>query len=204
MAQDWNRRSVLGAGYGRVHVAGFGRKGANPDSGPVAVDHPRSALRRRRDHGRQGARRHGAWLAQLQGHSPMPVAFPVANRFQGGPAHRPHGWACATRCDLVRRRCRPHIQTYGQDEPAYSEDCLFLNVWTPALDGKKRPVMVYLHGGGYSTGSAGSTSQDGGRMAAVHDVVVVSPNHRLGPCWAFLWLGDAAGQRLRKLRQSGA
>ncbi len=82
--------------------------------------------------------------------------------------------------------------TYGENEPAYSEDCLALNVWTPALDGKKRPVLVYLHGGGYSTGSAGSTAQDGGRMAAVHDVVVVAPNHRLG-LLGFLWLGDALG-----------
>ncbi|MBW8883046.1 MAG: carboxylesterase family protein, partial [Asticcacaulis sp.] len=63
----------------------------------------------------------------------------------------------------------PTMQTpgsvYGEQEPAYSEDCLVLNVWTPAIDGAKRPVMVYIHGGGYSTGSAGSTSQDGGRLA---------------------------------------
>lgn len=85
----------------------------------------------------------------------------------------------------------PH-STYGEQEPAWAEDCLYLNVWTPALDGKKRPVMVYMHGGGYSTGSAGSTTQDGGRMAAVHDVVVVAPNHRLG-LLGFLYLGDALG-----------
>ncbi len=78
---------------------------------------------------------------------------------------------------------------YGEQEPAYSEDCLVLNVWTPAADGKKRPVMVYLHGGGFSTGSAGSTSQDGGRLAAVHDVVVVACNHRLG-LLGYLWLGE--------------
>ncbi len=83
-------------------------------------------------------------------------------------------------------------QTYGEQEPAYSEDCLFLNVWTPAVDNKARPVMVYLHGGGYSTGSAGSPTQDGGRMAAKYDVVVVAPNHRLG-LLGFLWLGDALG-----------
>ena len=70
--------------------------------------------------------------------------------------------------------------TYGENEPGYSEDCLFLNVWTPALDGKRRPVMFYCHGGGFSTGSAGSSVQDGGRLAAVYDVVVVASNHRLG------------------------
>ena len=85
----------------------------------------------------------------------------------------------------------PH-QTYGDHEPAMDEDCLYLNVWTPAVDGKARPVLVYLHGGGYSTGSAGSPTQDGGRMAARYDMVVVAPNHRLG-LLGFLWLGDAAG-----------
>jgi para-nitrobenzyl esterase len=84
--------------------------------------------------------------------------------------------------------------TYGEQEPARSEDCLVLNVWTPAVnDGGKRPVMVYFHGGGYSTGSGGSPTQDGARLAALYDVVVVAPNHRLG-LLGFLWLGDALGQ----------
>jgi para-nitrobenzyl esterase len=61
-----------------------------------------------------------------------------------------------------------------------SEDCLFLNVWTPALrDGGKRPVMVYIHGGAYSTGSGSSPLYDGVRLCRRGDVVVVSLNHRL-------------------------
>ena len=83
--------------------------------------------------------------------------------------------------------------TYGDHEPAYSEDCLVLNVWTPAADGKKRPVMVYLHGGGFVSGSGGSPTQDGGRLAAVHDVVVVACNHRLG-LLGYLFLGDYGDQ----------
>ena len=77
--------------------------------------------------------------------------------------------------------------TYGEQEPGYSEDCGVLNVWTPAADGRRRPVMFYLHGGGFVTGSAGSTSQDGGRLAVVHDVVVVACNHRLG-LFGYLWV----------------
>ncbi len=61
-----------------------------------------------------------------------------------------------------------------------SEDCLFLNLWTPAVDGEKRPVMVWLHAGGYSLGSANARVYDGCRLAARRDVVVVAPNHRLG------------------------
>ena len=83
--------------------------------------------------------------------------------------------------------------TYGEQEPAYAEDCLVLNVWTPAVkDGKKRPVMFYCHGGGFATGSAGSTAQDGARLAAVYDVVVVAINHRLG-LLGYLYLGELGG-----------
>jgi para-nitrobenzyl esterase len=61
-----------------------------------------------------------------------------------------------------------------------SEDCLFLNVWTPALrDQKKRPVMVWFHGGGFSSGSGSSHAYDGVRLAKRGDVVVVTVNHRL-------------------------
>lgn len=63
---------------------------------------------------------------------------------------------------------------------AESEDCLTLNVWTPALaDERKRPVMVWLHGGGLWRLSAAGAYQDGARFAANNDVVMVSPNHRL-------------------------
>lgn len=59
-----------------------------------------------------------------------------------------------------------------------SEDCLFLNVWTPALNGR-RPVLLYIHGGAYNTGSGSSAVTDGSRLAAYGDVVVVTLNHRL-------------------------
>jgi para-nitrobenzyl esterase len=49
----------------------------------------------------------------------------------------------------------------GSPQPA--EDCLFLNVWTPAADGRKRPVMFYSHGGGFTTGSGAATYQDSNR-----------------------------------------
>jgi para-nitrobenzyl esterase len=72
--------------------------------------------------------------------------------------------------------------TSWQPEPAppLDEDCLFLNVWTPALaDGGKRPVMVWFHGGGFASGSGSSTAYDGTRLARRGDVVVVTVNHRL-------------------------
>ena len=71
-----------------------------------------------------------------------------------------------------------------------SEDCLFLNVWTRGLsDGKKRPIMVWLHGGGYVTGSGSSNGYDGSRLAERGDVVVVTLNHRLNAL-GFSYLGE--------------
>jgi para-nitrobenzyl esterase len=64
--------------------------------------------------------------------------------------------------------------------PAESEDCLVLNVWTPALgDGRKRPVMFWCHGGGFATGSGSSPVTEGANLARRGDVVVVTINHRL-------------------------
>jgi len=85
----------------------------------------------------------------------------------------------------------PSLQTSGWG-PKPAEDCLFLNVWTPANDNKKRPVMYYNHGGGYVTGSGGSGGQDGANLARFFDVVVVETNHRLG-LLGFLYLDEIAG-----------
>lgn len=60
-----------------------------------------------------------------------------------------------------------------------SEDCLVLNVWTPALDSNRRPVMVWLHGGAFVAGTASAPITDGCDLAKAEDVVVVSMNHRL-------------------------
>jgi para-nitrobenzyl esterase len=74
-----------------------------------------------------------------------------------------------------------------------SEDCLVLNVFTPGLnDGRKRPVMVWLHGGGFSSGSGSGRILDGTSLAHAHDVVVVTLNHRLN-VFGYTYLGDAMG-----------
>ena len=67
------------------------------------------------------------------------------------------------------------------DKPAgEGEDCLVLNVWTPALnDGRKRPVMLWLHGGGFSSGSGSTNGWDGTNLCLRGDVVVLTINHRL-------------------------
>lgn len=90
--------------------------------------------------------------------------------------------------------------SYGPSAPQPSratdkpnEDCLFLNVWTPGLrDGRKRPVMFYIHGGAYNNGSGSSPLYDGVRLCRRGDVVVVSVNHRLN-AFGYLYLARFGG-----------
>ena len=92
---------------------------------------------------------------------------------------------------------RPYVQdasAYGpscpqqSDESSESENCLFLNVWTPGLgDGARRPIMFYIHGGAYSNGSGSSELYDGTNLAVKGDVVVITVNHRLN-AFGYLYL----------------
>ncbi len=91
----------------------------------------------------------------------------------------------------------------GRDDEAQSEDCLFLNVWTPGLrDGGRRPVMVYLHGGAYSNGSGSSPLYDGVRLCMRGDVVVVTINHRLN-VFGYGFLAKLAGSRFADSGNAG-
>jgi para-nitrobenzyl esterase len=77
----------------------------------------------------------------------------------------------------------PQTERAGLNKPgnAMGEDCLTLNVWTPQLDNAKRPVMVWIHGGGFRFGSGDIQ----GELIAAEDIVLVSINYRLGPLGFF-------------------
>jgi para-nitrobenzyl esterase len=94
------------------------------------------------------------------------------------------------------------LSTGSDNPPQISEDCLFLNVWTPGLDGKKRPVMVWLHGGGFSSGSGGDSFCEGKNLARKGDTVVVTVNHRLN-VFGFLQLGEEWGPDYASSGQAG-
>ncbi len=74
----------------------------------------------------------------------------------------------------------PFAGIMGHSQERMSEDCLYLNVWTSGLDDARRPVMVWIHGGGLFSGSGSSPAYDGASLAARGDVVVVTINYRLG------------------------
>ena len=123
----------------------------------------------------------------------IPYAGPVsgANRFKAAPPVQP--WTrVRDALHLAPPSCQPGKSYFGVNEPSPEENCLFLNVWMPAEKGRKRPVMFFNHGGGFSTGSGGSVDHDGGNLARKHDVVVVETNHRLG-LLGFLFLGELGG-----------
>jgi len=110
------------------------------------------------------------------------------NRFM--PPRPPSAWT-GVRDALAFGPTAP--QASANSSPEQGEDCLVLNVYTPGLkDGRKRPVMVWLHGGGFSSGSGSGRILDGSRLAHAHDVVVVTINHRLN-VFGYTYLGDAMG-----------
>jgi para-nitrobenzyl esterase len=97
----------------------------------------------------------------------------------------------------------PCPQSDFENQPqrgAYSEDCLHLNVWTPASDLAGRPVIVFVYGGAFVTGSnaaelypGGPVVYDGGRLAATQDVVVVTINYRVGSLGFLAGVGGLEG-----------
>ncbi len=146
-----------------------------------------------------GVQRDGVWTFS---------GVPYAGSPAGGRRWRPPGpvmpWAGVRDCDGFGPAA-PQVQGAmdqalgGKPEPT-DEDCLALNVWTPGLDGANRPVLVWIHGGSFQSGSGSGALTRGGLLAREQDVVVVTINYRLG-LLGFLahpaladdgqpWLGD--------------
>ena len=119
----------------------------------------------------------------------IPYAKPPVGELRWKPPQPPEPWS-----DTLRATQYGPVapQTVDALEPSseveQSEDCLSLNVWTPGIDDKRRPVMVWIHGGGWTNGSSADESYEGWPTSRRGDVVVVSMNYRLGAL-GFLYLG---------------
>src|SRR6266446_6154133 len=114
----------------------------------------------------------------------IPYAQPPIGPLRFCPPHKPVAWdgvrdACAYGPAPMQVGNALNAQL-GQVPPVVHEDCLFLNVWTPAVDDARRPVLVWLHGGAFVFGAGSLPLYNGARLAARGDLVVVTLNYRLG------------------------
>lgn len=130
----------------------------------------------------------------------IPYARPPLNGLRFRAPVRPEPWRdvrparrfgrAAPQVGRANRLVRAFI---GVADVAQSQDCLYLNVWTPASDGARRPVMVWFHGGAFILGSGSTVLYDGAQLVHEGDVVVVTCNYRLGALGYLDWRSLAPG-----------
>ncbi|MER6775906.1 MULTISPECIES: carboxylesterase family protein [unclassified Streptomyces] len=195
MTDDPSRREVLknstvlaGAALLSSGIPGgyAAQAAAKADDPSPVVDLPAGRLR--------GA--HEGGLAVFKG---VPYAAPPVGPLRWRPAQPHPGWS-GTRDATAFGPSAPQLYREGGDpvlgshgSPPFDEDCLTLNVWTPRADDAKRPVMLWIHGGGFLSGSGSLPIYSGDTFARDGDLVVVTVNYRLGPL-GYLYFGeDGAG-----------
>ncbi len=136
----------------------------------------------------RGVERSGVWAF-----SGIPYARAPLGVLRWRPPEPPEPWSGVRPADhfgpIAPQSSPVEGLTIPGDPTEHSEDCLSLNIWTPAPDGGRRPVMVWIHGGGYTSGSGSFLLYRGGDLARHGDVVVVTINYRLG---ALGYLGHPA------------
>lgn len=133
----------------------------------------------------------------------VPFAAPPVGELRWRPPVAPTPWTgVRSAADFSAQSWQPVLEGMGplqfafnSDGGGHHEDCLYLNVWTPGLDNRKRPVLVWIHGGGFTGGTGGTPIYDGTALAQRGDAVVVTINYRLGAL-GFLNLNEVTGGRV--------
>ncbi|MCJ7745002.1 MAG: carboxylesterase family protein, partial [Actinobacteria bacterium] len=123
----------------------------------------------------------------------IPYAKPPVGELRFKPPQPPKPWSDTLKAAMfgpVAPQKENQIGSGSTQEQ--SEDCLSLNVWTPGIDDKHRPVMVWIHGGGFTFGSGSDEWYEGSTFSERGNVVMVTLNYRLGAL-GFLYLGGVGG-----------
>ncbi len=128
---------------------------------------------------------------QAEGHVAflgIPFASPLGRFKAPQPAA---AWSRVFKADTIGKAARKTthpIPGFAASGPQ-DEDCLYLNVFTPAADNRRRPVLFWIHGGGFTHGTGAEPLYNGARLARRGDVVVVTINYRLG-AFGYLYLNE--------------
>ncbi|WNS44425.1 carboxylesterase/lipase family protein [Paenibacillus sp. MMS20-IR301] len=141
----------------------------------------------------------------------IPFAAPPVGELRFCAPQPPESWSTVREAKAFGPVSLQPVSTsgtrFGGQSPVYSEDCLYLNIWSPAAEEDAGlPVMVWIHGGTFVTGAGSQPMFDGTEMARNGNVVLVTINYRLGPL-GFLHLsplGSGLGSNLGLLDQIAA
>src|SRR5262249_52469278 len=143
----------------------------------------------------EGGQLRGARAGGVRVFKGIPFAAPPVGALRWKPPQPVVAWSGVKAADRFGAQCMqepyPAGSPYASAPQPTSEDCLYLNVWTAAGSHDRRPVMVWIHGGGWTRGSGSTPTYDGAALAK-KGVGVVTANYRLGV------LGFLADPELRK------
>jgi len=207
-----DRRTVIGCALAATTLGGPGARAQAASTGTDPGSRPRSQCVKTADRRVEtptdaiidtvSGRVRGFTRSGIYGFRGVPYGGKVSGARRFKPAVPPEPWLGVRSTLSLGPVCPQPVRNWANDEMAFiadwndghpSEDCLTLNVWTPSpRHSPKLPVMVWLHGGGFVTGSAHEQpAYDGTRLAA-RGAVVVTVNHRLGAL-GFMDLSEMAG-----------
>jgi para-nitrobenzyl esterase len=129
----------------------------------------------------------------------IPYAAPPVGKLRWLPPEPPEPWngvRPALRLASIAPQNPMGIALLDSPVPEpQDEDCLYLNIWTPGLDDARRPVMVWIHGGGFTSGSGSSLMYNGRTLSSRGDTVIVTFNYRLNVL-GFLNLKEISGGKI--------